>query len=621
MIDGVPFGKPFVRRDGVERPPVSIPPLKRRKLNFEGWEQPVQAEPDRGDEYDEDDDDEEYEPSQSEEESDVSNENEENEEPLLLGEGFQEHPDRDVHVPATGSQSEAQSPEARGVKTNARKPAGRRHVSFKETPAEVVQDRESGSVSHDEKTNQQESPKNKTSSSYSSSETDSSESESETSSDAISNPASSSDSDTSSSTSSSSNSEDETITERKKQQQLASKHQPKPVPTVIHAPGQGSTRTKYANERTRMRRKLARLKSQGLLDSKANFHDLRAWEEANPHGQTRSVHVSTVAQGDLDDVAREMREEAEFEKKRSQLLQAIADGGVDITEFNGKGSHRAIKSRDIQFMPPGPSRMALDGDSESTGKPGESCTAFSEVEAANSESESTSESDSESDKAPESFEPENWRKKLIIDAKECVADNVVLKPPPFPFIQRWDEEACAKIAQHTDNGGKKKRKRKSQSTFEYSDYPANGELDYGNDLASVPAAAATNGHTLDKDRDLPILPSDPSILSPVTPHCMRPGIVLAFRQLDMSKATNWQPVVSPFRTATIETVSADLELVLRLAMRDRETAMDRARPVDENGLPVYQGLEMPGDDEGDGEDDGVREISWHSLIDPRLVRA
>src|SRR5262249_16074584 len=44
LIDGVPFGKPYLRRSVSSRPAITIPPRKRRRVTSEGWDTEVGAE-------------------------------------------------------------------------------------------------------------------------------------------------------------------------------------------------------------------------------------------------------------------------------------------------------------------------------------------------------------------------------------------------------------------------------------------------------------------------------------------------------------------------------------------------------------------------------------------------
>ena len=73
--------------------------------------------------------------------------------------------------------------------------------------------------------------------------------------------------------------------------------------------------------------------------------------------------------------------------------------------------------------------------------------------------------------------------------------------------------------------------------------------------------------------------------------------------------SNWQ-------TAKINSVEGN-SVQLTLALRDRE---QRVREYDEEtGQRVWGKFEMP-DSDAEDEDDGVLELDWSELLEPKLVR-
>jgi hypothetical protein len=65
---------------------------------------------------------------------------------------------------------------------------------------------------------------------------------------------------------------------------------------------------------------------------------------------------------------------------------------------------------------------------------------------------------------------ENWEKKLVIKATECVYRflDIRLSAPPFPFRQRWDPNARHLISERKNRG--KKRKRREYEEYEEEEY-------------------------------------------------------------------------------------------------------------------------------------------------------
>ena len=119
--------------------------------------------------------------------------------------------------------------------------------------------------------------------------------------------------------------------------------------------------------------------------------------------------------------------------------------------------------------------------------------------------------------------------------------------------------------------------------------------------------------------DLPTLPDNLGLVPDLTKVRVEPGAIITYKQLEMSKATSWQPRVSDYRTAIVHEVLDDDLIKVRLAKRDRNQPMGNA--AEDEGPREYSGFEMPGfEDDDDEEDEGFREISLGELIAPKLLR-
>ncbi|KAF4437639.1 SRP40-suppressor of mutant AC40 of RNA polymerase I and III [Fusarium acutatum] len=253
-------------------------------------------------------------------------------------------------------------------------------------------------------------------------------------------------------------------------------------------------------------------------------------------------------------------------------------------------------------------------------------------------------------------DPEAWRKKISYRAVECCHDDVVLSEPPFPFVQRWDpqqqygsmrkrkrasqnfnDESYYEEDSQQWNGDewndssqrkkKKNKKRKNKGGYdgEYDEEEshegsfgtgANGDEDIVLNYDDIPTKHRPEESQFTDTDDLPSLPSDVSTLPSLSLSDMKPGMVATWKQLVMSKATNWQPEVVPM-TGLILSISEDNCMHVLLAMRDRE---GNDKEYDEHtGQRIYAKFEAPDLDE-DEEDDGRREIPWAEMSDPRLVQ-
>lgn len=237
------------------------------------------------------------------------------------------------------------------------------------------------------------------------------------------------------------------------------------------------------------------------------------------------------------------------------------------------------------------------------------------------------------EQAQEPEDPDFWKSKIVITAVECCDEGVELGAPPFPFVQRWHGQ---KQNQHQNSSaGSKKRKRANKKFYNdqyednydwYDDSAVQEEagvaLNY-DDAVEDPAqsqlihdmesAAASKAES----EDLPSLPVDVSELPNLTMADIKPGIVVTFKQLEMSQATNWAPTISSWRTATVEECAVET-LTIRLALRDRPRKIIR---YDDKGNRLYDKFEMEDFDVEDGsEDDGIRQILFSELIEPKIVQ-
>lgn len=268
-------------------------------------------------------------------------------------------------------------------------------------------------------------------------------------------------------------------------------------------------------------------------------------------------------------------------------------------------------------------------------------------------------------------DPEAWREVINLRAVECCYDSVELSPAPFPFVQRWDPQQQGIYSKQKNRGGKGKRSQRNQSQYyndeqqsskkrkryqnSYDSYydsnePYSGadavEIEEGdrNDEAlglesvNVPSThivysdgiegavndqimkdvqEAATSQAMDED-DLPILPEDISTLPSFTNDDVKPGMVIAFKQLVLSEATSWQPQMSNYRTAVIIKASVNGSLELRLAKRDREQT-EKLKDV-MTGERIYGKFDMPTDDQDDEEDDGFLEVTMNEIVGPKIVQ-
>lgn len=460
----------------------------------------------------------------------------------------------------------------------------------------------------------------------------------------------------------------------------ASGHQESKIINVFTPPGQGSRKTRNSNRRKKLRIRLQKLKELGELPPEANFEHLEAWEAK--HGKRPLTEVADL--GDLRDSR--VKEQTEIEKKRQQLLRDLASGGIDVDGLsekenipprycNGKLDDGEV-SKELQGQG--------DADTEKTSTVVETSSDATHVDPKRPEGDKvtpnevkkrkldisstkrllfgslgvrTPKSKEDEDalrtkldgfrkKFPASTEvsqpvvtekeaedpqiDENWQKKIILTATECVFDDIKLAAPTFPFQQRWDHDAGYAIRQRKGTNRKnKKRKEREWQEESYEDYQdptwddAEGgiTLNYDDPPSTMQYEEQVGYWNGDAAEDLPTLPSDINALPDLTENEVTAGAIIAFKQLDMSKATGWQPQVSDYKVAVVDKVLDNGDFDLVLAKRDRDNQQE-APVIDEDGVRRYSGFEMPVDDEnGETEDDGYRNLSFMDLLEPKLLRS
>ena len=264
-------------------------------------------------------------------------------------------------------------------------------------------------------------------------------------------------------------------------------------------------------------------------------------------------------------------------------------------------------------------------------------------------------------------EDESWKDKIDLRAVECCYEGIEYSTPPFPFVQRWDpqQQRGYRMGNAKKRKGKK-RKRNNNDYYEDDSYYQNSKVmgfceddasgqeaesrlltekanAEGNDqqkphdernedsvranqqlLHETEGASAETlvelEETHDLTNDLPTLPKDLSIIPSLTIDNAIKGNIVAFKQLEMSAETNWQPKISEYRSAMIDEVLDDGTLSMTLAKRDQPS--NKIQYNEQTGERLYSKFEMPGYSDGDGDDrNGKLEISFDELISPVLIEA
>ncbi|KAJ5565327.1 hypothetical protein N7513_001569 [Penicillium frequentans] len=452
--------------------------------------------------------------------------------------------------------------------------------------------------------------------------------------------------------------------------------------SLMAPPGQGTIRTKKSNNRYKLRRRLSKLKEIGVLPDDADFNSLRTWEEENGGWHFPEGSSIMSAQASKDD--KKKQDQKEFEAKRQQLLRDLAACGIDVEGTSEKEnvpprtstvSAPAVPEIAVarEAETERPNRRTLDVESSRRllfGSLGVRTPKTKEDEEATIRklaAQASKVSKKPSKKAPVEKElpveedsddnnvVPNWQDKLIIRATECVVEGITLTAPPFPFKNRWDPVANAEIRERLGWNKKRKRKQRIQvydgaeeeydegqygdgnayqgydnyeygeGAFDYDEngnvihYDENGDVLHYDEEGNEPEIDHAEQTQIAVVDDLPVFPNDPNSVADLQECEAKPGAIIAFRQLDMSKETNWQPRMSEYRVAEVQKIDKGT-IHVRLAVRDWKPKQDAVDPEDDEPRQ-YSGFEMPGFDDEEGEDDGLRELAYAELSDPKLLKA
>lgn len=467
-----------------------------------------------------------------------------------------------------------------------------------------------------------------------------------------------------------------------------------PVDSVRNvAPGQGRKETRMRNQRRRDRKKLAYLKSIGVLPDAATIADFKKWnatreETAHPLNAQESEELSS----------KESDPVAAFEANRQALLDSIASGGIELepNQPDAQNLSRRAHSVDASAFPdmqesrtaatpavaqsaietqhaasePPRRRAKLDLASSKrllfgslglrTPKTKDDEQFLREKLMKNVKPMNNARCDRVDDAAPNHvMDDDSWKDKIILKAVECCHDGIELSTPPFPFVQRWDPQQQGHYTNNRNGqGGKSKKRKRNKQHYDEQEQaqdgesgareaevlndpevnhgaPGNGDSDQAvrhtdsegyegaindqlmRDATGISATAPTK--FLDAE-DLPALPDDISSCKTLISEETVPGTIFAYKQLDMSQDTGWQPKISDYRTATVNEVREDGVLQVTLAQRDRP---DQIKAYDaQTGKRLYSKFEMPDYEDSDVDnDDGVFEIAFADLIEPKLIQA
>ncbi|KAI1081549.1 hypothetical protein F5B20DRAFT_536478 [Whalleya microplaca] len=269
--------------------------------------------------------------------------------------------------------------------------------------------------------------------------------------------------------------------------------QPQPVP-----PGAGKQNTKSRNARRRAAKHAKKLAQQG-----GHADDTSAMSARD------QLSASTVTS-----------EKALFEAKRQALLDAIANGGVEVgpssqleqpcdtsnTSTGTKRKHDQLyEPRNPNAPEETPNETSLDQDAQSSVSTGKRrridlgagrrllfgalglrnpktkededalraklMSGVRPIANARLKQDDENTKQTEGDGERPTNDPDAWREKIKYRAVECCYEGVELSEPPFPFVQRWDpQQQGPSFQKKHKRGGQGKKAQRNQAHYYQDTY-------------------------------------------------------------------------------------------------------------------------------------------------------
>lgn len=433
-----------------------------------------------------------------------------------------------------------------------------------------------------------------------------------------------------------------------------------PNKQTTSAPFEGKSETKIRNSRRRDQRKLKHLKQLGVLPSNATLADMANMPAEDLELQIKKNQVIRNALN-MDDL-QEPEVEATNDSPPSELLQAQAalneaqntiNTGMKSPLTNGDAAAAATDADDEapEVEPATLKRKRLDVSGTNRFIFGHLGVRTPKTQAEKDALQKklsdrakqhglakSAPSPAQQQQAPQPEEEEDldaWTDKVQLSAVECIDEGVILSTPPFPFKQRWDPQYQYK------NPPKRQKKRKTnvngtngvyiESYDKYNPDGTGDALNYDDaeDDAFEDDSYWEEGALLDDtdngDEEMestrqqgtlsdgfPALPNDTSTLPTLTETDALVGDYVVFSELAVSAATGWQPGTIS-RTVRLEGKD-DGAWNVKVAQRDLPP-----KEYNNEGNRVYSKFEMEGLSEDEG-DDSEKTLQWSEMQDPRLLQ-
>ncbi|USP79083.1 hypothetical protein yc1106_06357 [Curvularia clavata] len=601
LVDGIPFGRPYLREPN--RPPIRIPPRKRRRLGSGEVEEGAEPE----------------DVALLTEHGEDVEQREEEHLPLINGHTVSKNK-------ANQSRRVAKTVQFQEMEVDTSDDSEEDDEDFAPEGNEESASEESSVVSSD---SDSDSDSSSASASFSALDTSDSDSES-----------GSSDSDCRSDSDSDSSGSDGSAPPDVLSSKVGSK--------ATVPPGKGLKATKARNSRRARVNRLRRLITAGVLPEGAGLSDLKDYEEAKQHQPRETPEEESVrtqpyskSQGkrkrfdEEDSAALTAEDVVELERVKRKLMARFEDIYPTTASSDAPLPSLSADSKDTDTPP---TTVTDDGGSAkkqvASRRLRPDIGAIGRILARQAPPVvRTGRNKAVVDESPEpegASDPDFWKSRINVSAFECWDEEFELSAPPFPFKQHWDP--ASKLMQ--EKAAKKKQKKRNSAPqqkrlMEEEDEGEKIILDYDDAPATSNDSEVINAAVEDQLQqelttaartDLPPLPEDMSTLPDLTAQDMKQGAIIACKFFTVNPITV-TPEISGYKTAVVEhegdSGPGAGTIQLKIAARD---LVKKEKKFDSKGNRIFNAADallMEDDDE----EEGLWEGHFGELLEAKLVKA
>ena len=411
-------------------------------------------------------------------------------------------------------------------------------------------------------------------------------------------------------------------------------------------PGHGSSATRSRNARRVKVNRLRHLKAMGQIHQNANLSDLQNFEDAQQSSQIYIQEPSKPWSASLgkrkrldkdESVDGTAEEETELARKKRELmakLETQSASSKTLPDEPSQSQRSSIVPNGTASEPSEKQEQLVDAKTPSR-RLRPDTTAISRILARQAlpvAKKAKTKPATETPAEPEGVtDPDFWKSKINLSAFECWEEDFELTAPPFPFQQHWDP--TSKLMR--DKANKKKHKREAKPrdpVSEMEDDKENILLDYDDAPATANPESEVRASIENEPRpnaetavlaSPPSLPADLGTLPELAPLDIKAGAIIVCKLFTVNPVTV-TPEISDVKILTVaqEGDSGNGAGTIRLKVLGQDLAR-RKKKYDSKGNRLYESRDkfFMSDDEDAEADTDLWEGTFSELLEAKLLKA